>query len=103
MINQQNGHGRAAGQEEWNFQNQTQHNTAQARDLQGHPVVYTMNSHVGDVLEDEGLVDLRVAVLPVDLGLVLGLLVRQQVDLDEGVSGASGPVGRRQVLALDDL
>ena len=60
-------------------------------------------SHVGDVLEDEGLVDLGVAVLPVDLGLVLGLLVRQQVDLDEGVSGARGPIRRRQVLALDDL
>ena len=62
-----------------------------------------MYLHVGQVLEDESLVELGVEVLPVDLGLVLGLLVRQQVDLDEGVSGARGPIRRRQVLALDDL
>ena len=37
--------------------------------------------HVWDVLEDEGLVELGVEVLPVDLGLVLGLLVRKEINL----------------------
>ena len=42
-------------------------------------------------------------LLPAHLGLVLGLLVRQQVELDEGVGRARGPVRRRQLFALDDL
>ena len=62
-----------------------------------------MYLHVGQVLEDESLVELGVEVLPVDLGLVLGLLVRQEVDLDEGVREAGGPVGGRQVGRLDHL
>ncbi len=41
----------------------------------------TSDSHVGQVLEGERLVELGIEVLPVHLGLVLGLLVRQQVDL----------------------
>ena len=38
-----------------------------------------------------------------DLGLVLGFLVRKKVDLDEGVGEASGPVSWRQLTALDNL
>ena len=45
-------------------------------------------SHVWDVLEDECLVELGVAVLPVDLGLVLWFLIRKKVDLDKGVGEA---------------
>ena len=61
------------------------------------------NSHVGDVLEDEGLVELGVEVLAMDLGLVLGLLVREQVDLDEGIGETRRPIRRREVGALNDL
>ena len=61
------------------------------------------NSHVGDVLEDEGLVELGVEVLAMDLGLVLGLLVREQVDLDEGVSQTRRPIRRGKIGALNDL
>ena len=62
-----------------------------------------MYLHVGQVLEDESLVELWVEVLPVDLGLVLWLLVGQEVDLDEGVGEAGGPVGGGQVRGLDHL
>ena len=62
-----------------------------------------MYLHVGQVLEDESLVELGVEVLPVDLGLVLGLLVRQEVDLDEGVREAGGPISGGQVGRLDHL
>ena len=59
--------------------------------------------HVWQVLEDEGLVKLGIEIFPVDLGLVLGFLVRKKVDLDEGVGEASRPVSRRQLTALDNL
>ena len=79
--------------------------------------------HVRDVLEDEGLVELWVEVLPVHLGLVLGLLVWQQIDLirenhsnalnymessclahlDEGICETGGPIGGREVGTLDHL
>ncbi len=62
-----------------------------------------MYSHVGQILEDERLVKLRVEVLPVDLGLVLGLLVGEQVDLHEGVGEPRGPVSGGQVAALNHL
>ena len=59
--------------------------------------------HVWQVLEDEGLIKLWIEIFPVDLGLVLGFLVRKKVDLDEGVGEASGPVSWRQLAALDNL
>lgn len=49
-------------------------------------------------LKQEGFVPVGVEVLPLDLGLQLVLLVRQQVDFDEGVGGAREVLGW-QVLA----
>lgn len=45
---------------------------------------------------------MRVEVLPLDLGLQLVLLVGEQVDLDEGIAGATEVLGR-QLLRLHDL
>ena len=59
--------------------------------------------HVRKVLEAEGLVKLWVEVLPVHLCLVLWLLVREEVDLDEGVRQPCRPVRGREVLALYHL
>lgn len=52
-------------------------------------------------LESELLVEGGVEGLPVDLGLKLLLLVRQQVDLHVGVRGAAHVHGR-QLCSLDD-
>lgn len=52
--------------------------------------------------EEEGLVPVGVQVLPLHLGLQLVLLVWQQVDLDEGVAGATEVLGR-QLLGLHDF
>ena len=59
--------------------------------------------HVWQILEDEGLVKLWIEIFPVDLRLVLWFLIRKKVDLDKGVRQSGGPVGRRQLAALDDL
>ena len=59
--------------------------------------------HVRKILEDEGLVELGVEILPVDFCLVLWLLVRQQIDLDKGVGQPCRPVGRGQVTRLNHL
>lgn len=53
-------------------------------------------------LKQEGLVPVGVEVLPLDLGLQLVLLVRQQVDFDEGVRGAGEVLGR-ELLASEHL
>lgn len=53
-------------------------------------------------LKQEGFVPVGVEVLPLDLGLQLVLLVRQQVDLDEGVRGAGEVLGR-ELLASEQL
>ena len=66
-------------------------------------MILTGYLHVREVLEDESLVELWVEVLPVHFGLVLGLFVGQQVDLDEGVGQPCRPVGGRQVASLDHL
>ena len=52
--------------------------------------------------KQEGLVPVGVEVLPLDLGLQLVLLVRQKVELDEGV-GRAGEVLGGKVLAFEDL
>jgi hypothetical protein len=59
--------------------------------------------HVWNVLEYERLVEPWITVLPVHLCLVLWFLVRQQVDLDKGVSEAGGPIGGRKVGAFNNL
>ena len=59
--------------------------------------------HIGQVLEDKGLIKLGVEILAVNLCLILRFLVWEQVDLDEGVGEAGGPVGGRQVTRLDHL
>lgn len=52
--------------------------------------------------KEEGLIPVRVQVLPFHLGLQLVLLVWQQVDLDKGVAGAAEVLGG-QLLGLHDL
>jgi len=52
--------------------------------------------------KQEGLVPVGVEVLPLDLGLQLVLLVRQQIELDEGV-GRAGEVLGRKVLTFEDF
>lgn len=55
----------------------------------------------GPHLKDEGLVEDRTQVLPLDFGLVLLLLVRQHVDFDVRV-GRAAHVHGCQVLGLED-
>ena len=52
--------------------------------------------------KQEGLIPVWVEVLPLDLGLQLVLLVRQKVELDEGV-GRAGEVLGGKVLTFKDL
>ena len=59
--------------------------------------------HVGQVLEDKSLIKLGVEILPVDLGFIFWLLIRQQINFDKGISEASGPVSGRQVATLNNL
>lgn len=61
-----------------------------------------VNQSGTQTLKQEGFVPVRVEVLPLDLGLQLVLLVRQQVDFDEGVRGA-GEVLCGQFLASEHL
>lgn len=48
----------------------------------------------GQTFEQEGFIPVGVEVLSLDLGFQLVLLVRQQVDLDEGVGGSREVLGR---------
>lgn len=59
--------------------------------------------HIWNALEDESLIKLRVEILPVDLGLIFGFLVRQQIDFDKGISEASGPISGWEISTLYDL
>ena len=59
--------------------------------------------HVWQVLEDKSLIKLGVEILPVDLGFIFWLLIRQQINFDKGISEASGPVSGRQVATLNNL
>ena len=59
--------------------------------------------HVGKILEDKRLVEFGVEILPVDFCLILWLLVRQQIDFDEGVGQPGRPVGGGKVARLDHL
>lgn len=52
--------------------------------------------------KEEGFVPVGVEVLSLDLGFQLVLLVRQQVDLDEGVGGAREVLGR-ELLAPENF
>lgn len=61
-----------------------------------------VNQSKTQTLKQEGFVPVRVEVLPLDLGLQLVLLVRQQVDFDEGVRGAGEVLGG-QFLASEHL
>lgn len=55
-----------------------------------------------DTFEEEGLIPVRVKILPFDFGLQFVLLVWQQVELDKRIRGAGEVLGG-QVLALEDL
>jgi hypothetical protein len=56
-----------------------------------------LHLHVCDIFEDEGLIEFGVKIFSVHLRLVFGFLVRQQVDLDERVGQAGGPIRRGKV------
>lgn len=55
-----------------------------------------------ETFKEEGFVPVGVKVLPLDLGLQLVLLVRQQVDFHKRVRGA-GEVFGREVLAPENF
>lgn len=55
-----------------------------------------------NTFEEEGLVPVRVQILPFDFGLQLVLLVWQQVELNKRIGGAGEVLGG-QVLALEDF
>ena len=61
------------------------------------------NTQVCDVFEDEGLVEFRIQIFSVNLRFELRLLVRQKVDLHEGVGQTRRPVGWRQIGGLQNL
>lgn len=52
--------------------------------------------------EEEGLIPVRVKILPFDFGFQFVLLVWQQVELDKRIRGAGEVLGG-QVLALEDF
>lgn len=68
----------------------------QRQRLRGH------NCFLLHTFEEEGLIPVRVKILPFDFGLQFVLLVWQQVELDKRIRG-SGEVLGRQVLALEDF
>ena len=62
-----------------------------------------VNLHVGQVLEDKGLVKLGIEILPVNLCFVFWFLVGQQINFDEWVRESGGPISRGKVATLNDL
>jgi len=63
----------------------------------------SVHLHIGDVLENKGLVKLWVEILPVHFSLILRLLVRKQIHLNKRISETSGPVSWWKIRALQNL
>ena len=65
--------------------------------------IWSVYLHVWQILEHESLVEFWIEILPMNFCFVFRLFVREEIKLDEWIREPGGPVGWREVAALNYL
>ena len=66
-------------------------------------IIWSVYLHVWQILEHESLVEFWIEILPMNFCFVFRLFVREEIKLDEWIREPGGPVGWREVAALNYL